>query len=132
VFCPGCLVVGAPPYAEDPGAAARFAAHPGLADWPLLVLSDDPARAAASPMNFLWTTFTRFAPGSDLHAAAVRLVRNHVAYTPPVALDARMKPGYPVELFADPATAALVGRRWSAYFPSGKVEMGDSARGHLL
>ncbi len=131
VFCPGCLVVGAPPYAEDPGAAARFAAHPGLADWPLLVLSDDPARAAASAMNFLWTTFTRFAPGEDLHAAGVRVVRNHLAYTPPIALDARMKPGYPAELFPDPATAARVGRRWAEYFPDGKVEMGDSGRGHL-
>ena len=132
VFCPGCLVVGAPPYAGDPEAAARFAAHPGLADWPLVVLSDDPVRAAASPMNFLWTTFTRFAPGSDLHAAQVRVVRNHLAYTPPIVFDARMKPGYPAELFADPETAALVERRWSTYFPSGKVEMGDSSRGHLL
>jgi UbiD family decarboxylase len=132
VFCPGCLVVGGPSYADDPGAAARFAAHPALADWPLLVLSDEPARAAASPMNFLWTTFTRFAPGSDLHAASTRVVRNHLAYTPPVLLDARMKPGYPEELFADQATAALVGRRWTEYFPGGGVEMGDSGRGHLL
>ena len=132
VFCPGCLVVGGPSYAQDPGAAARFAAHSGLADWPLLVLSDDPARAAASPMNFLWTTFTRFAPGTDLHAAATRVVRNHLAYTAPILLDARMKPGYPAELFADPGTAALVDRRWTEYFPAGRVEMGDSARGHLL
>jgi 3-polyprenyl-4-hydroxybenzoate decarboxylase len=132
VFCPGCLVVGGPSMAEEPEAAARFAAHPALADWPLVVLSDEPARAAASPMNFLWTTFTRFAPGTDLHAAARRVVRNHLAYTPPIVIDARMKPGYPPELFTDPETAALVSRRWREYFPGGGVEMGDSGRGHLL
>jgi hypothetical protein len=27
--------------------------------------------------------------------------------------------------------AALVSRRWKEYFPSGRVEMGDSERAHL-
>ena len=131
VFCAGCLVIGAPGYAADPGAAARFAAHPAFARWPLVVVTDDPARAARSPMNFLWTTFTRFEPAADLHSAASRIVRNHIARTPPVAIDARMKPGYPAELFCDETTAALVTRRWLEYFPSGKVEMGDSGLAHL-
>jgi 4-hydroxybenzoate decarboxylase subunit C len=131
VFCPGCLVVGGPAYADDPGAAARFAAHPAFAGWPLVVLTDEPRRAAASPINFLWTTFTRFEPAADLHAAATALVRHHVSYTPPILIDARMKPWYPKELFADEATAATVTRRWKEYFPGGKVEMGDSGTGHL-
>jgi len=131
VFCGGCLAVGAPPFATDPEAAARFAAHPAFAGWPLLVISDDPARATASPMNFLWTTFTRFEPAADLHAAATRVARNHLVRTPPIAIDARMKPSYPAELFVDAATAATVGRRWSEYFPAGGVEMGDSGLAHL-
>jgi hypothetical protein len=131
VFCAGCLVVGAPPYAEDPGAAARLAAHPAFAGWPLLVLSDEPRRAAASPINFLWTTFTRFEPAADLHAAAVTAGRNHLAYQPPIAIDARLKPGFPAELSCDPDTAATVTRRWREYFPAGGVEMGDSEAGHL-
>ena len=53
------------------------------------------------------------------------------AYRGPVAIDARLKPGFPQELSADPATAALVTRRWTEYFPSGRVAMGDSERGHL-
>ena len=32
---------------------------------------------------------------------------------------------------ADPDTARLVDGRWSQYFPAGKIEMGDSERGHL-
>jgi hypothetical protein len=130
VFCPGCLVVGAPRAESDPGAAARFAAHAAFKDWPLVVVTDDPARATASVINFLWTTFTRFEPAADVHSAAKRIVRNHVTFTAPVVLDARLKPGFPKELFADEATQALVTRRWKEYFPSG-VAMGDASKGHL-
>ncbi|HVF60844.1 MAG TPA: UbiD family decarboxylase [Thermoanaerobaculia bacterium] len=132
VFCGGCLVVGTLlPFATDPGAASRLAAHPAFAGWPLLVLTDEPRRAAASPINFLWTTFTRFEPAADVHAARVELRGNHVAYTPPVLLDARLKPWFPRELSADPDTAALVTRRWREYFPAGGVEMGDAESAHL-
>ena len=46
-------------------------------------------------------------------------------------IDARRKPWYPEELFADDATAATVTRRWREYFPGGGVEMGDSGLAHL-
>jgi UbiD family decarboxylase len=131
VFCAGCLVVGAPSYAAEPGAAARLATEPVFAGWPLVVLSDEPARAAASAMNFLWTTFTRFEPAADIHAAERRIVRNHVAYRGPIVIDARLKPGFPKELSCSPEIADLVTRRWKEYFPSGRVEMGDSERAHL-
>ena len=131
VFCGGCLVVGAPGYANEPGAAARLAAAPAFAGWPLLVITDEPARAAASPMNFLWTTFTRFEPAADIHAAGHTVVRNHLSYRGPIAIDARMKPGYPAELACRDDIAATVSRRWAEYFPAGGVEMGDSDRAHL-
>jgi 3-polyprenyl-4-hydroxybenzoate decarboxylase len=131
VFCGGCLVVGGPPAADDPEAGTRLAAHPAFQGWPLLVLTDEAARAAASPMNFLWTTFTRFEPAADIHAAATRVVRHHVVHEPPVLIDARRKPGFPRELACDPDTASLVSRRWREYFPDGPVEMGDSEQAHL-
>jgi 3-polyprenyl-4-hydroxybenzoate decarboxylase len=131
VFSPGCLVVEAPPYAEDPGAAAALAADPAFDGWPLIVLADDAAKHARSTVSFLWSTFTRFDPASDVHAARVELVSNHPAFTPPIAIDARRKPSYPGELFCDEATAAKVGRRWREYFPAGGVEMGDSDRANL-
>jgi UbiD family decarboxylase len=130
-FCRGCLVVGGPSWSAEPGAAARFAAHPGFAEWPLIVMTDDPGRALASPVNFLWTTFTRFEPAADIHAAGVDVKRHHLSYTPPLVIDARVKPPYPDELFCDPETAGLVSRRWKEYFPDGGVDMGDSDRGHL-
>ena len=119
VFCAGCLVVEAASAEADPGAAARLVSDPAFADWPLVVLTDDAGRATASPMNFLWTTFTRFEPAADIHARAQGIVRHHPTYTPPIAIDARFKPTYPKELAVDPDTAALVTRRWREYFPRG-------------
>jgi 3-polyprenyl-4-hydroxybenzoate decarboxylase len=130
-FCAGCLVVGGPRYDVEPGAASRLAADPAFSTWPLVVLTDDPPRAAASAMNFLWTTFTRFEPAADIHAAATRVVRNHLAYSAPVLIDARMKPWYPQEVRCDPAVAGRVSERWREYFPGGGVEMGDAEQAHL-
>ena len=131
VFCGGCLVVGVSSAVDDPDAPARIAAHATFADWPLVVLTDEPARAARSAINFLWTTFTRFEPAADIHAAATRVVRNHLAYTAPVVIDARLKPGFPEELSCRPDVASRVSDRWLEYFPGGGVEMGDSESGHL-
>ena len=137
VFSPGCLVLQAGPFPRDvgPGQPAsdlqEILAHPSLDDWPLVVFSDDAARATKSIFNFLWSTFTRFEPAADLHGRSVSLIRHHASFTPPVAIDARMKPSYPEELFCDAETASLVERRWKEYFPKGGVEMGDSDRGHL-
>ena len=131
VFCGGCLVVGTRSYADDPQAPSRVAAHPAFAGWPLVVVSDEPDRATRSDMNFLWTTFTRFEPAADIHSAGQRVVRNHLTYEPPVVIDARMKPWYPAEVTCRPDVASKVSSRWVEYFPGGKVQMGDSERGHL-
>jgi UbiD family decarboxylase len=131
VASPGCLVLAGAAHGEDPELAERAVRDPAFEDWPLLVLSDDAERATRSTVNFLWTTFTRFDPAGDVRARETRLVHNHPAFTPPILIDARMKEPYPEELLCDPATAELVDRRWSEYFPGGGVEMGDSDRGHL-
>ncbi|TDI13098.1 MAG: UbiD family decarboxylase [Acidobacteria bacterium] len=137
VFSPGCLVLEAQAYPArleqgDPAPdVTPLLQHPSLAKWPLVVLTDDARRATRSVFNFLWTTFTRFEPAADLHGRSVELIRNHPSFTPPVAIDARMKPWYPEELFCDADTAAVVERRWSEYFPGKGVEMGDSDRAHL-
>ena len=131
VFCPGCSVIDGPSFASDPDAAARLAGDPAFADWPLVVLADDARRTTVSPMNFLWSVFTRFEPAADIHPAAQRVVRHHLSYSAPIVIDARMKPPYPEELFCDDDTAKLVTQRWKEYFPDGGVEMGDSDKGHL-
>ena len=131
VFCRGCLVAGGPSAADEPDLPARAASHPAFLGWPLVVLTDDAERAARSAMNFLWTTFTRFEPAADIHAASTRVVRNHLARTAPIVIDARLPPSFPAELSCRPDVADRVTRRWREYFPEGNVEMGDAERGHL-
>lgn len=122
VFCPGCLVVDGPSYSAEPDAAARLV---GMDErWPLIVLVDDARRTVASDTRFLWTVFTRFEPAADIRSRT-RIARNHVVHEGSIIIDARMKPGYPEELFCDEATARTVDERWKTYFPAGKVEMGD-------
>jgi len=128
-FCGGCLVVSGPPYEQDPTFLAKVL--PSLEPWPLVVLADDARRTASTQTRFLWTTFTRFEPAADLVAAHTRVHRHHLVHEGPIGIDARMKPTYPKELFADPTTRTTVDRRWSEYFPSGGVEMGDSDAAHL-
>ncbi len=131
VFCGGCLAIGGPTFAEDPAFAATLARAPELADWPLVVLTDTPARATASATNFLWTTFTRFEPAADLHCAASEIRRNQIIRRGPVLIDARMKPWYPGEVMSDPAVADRVQNRWRELFPDRRIQMGDADRAHL-
>jgi 3-polyprenyl-4-hydroxybenzoate decarboxylase len=116
VFCGGCLVLQGKSYAEDPEQAVRLAKDPALADWPLVVLHDD-ATVSRSTKDFLWSTWTRFEPASDIYAADTKVIRHHLAYTGPIVIDARTKPGFPRELIVRDDIAELVDRRWREYFP---------------
>jgi UbiD family decarboxylase len=118
VFCGGCLVVEGVPYAQDAEQAARLAREKCFADWPLVILHDD-AQVAHNVADFLWATWTRFEPAADIHAAETTIRRQHLSYSAPIVIDARMKPGYPDELIARPDIAELVERRWREYFPRG-------------
>ncbi len=118
VFCGGCLVLQGASYAENEALAARVACEPVFADWPLIVLHDDASVACSSP-DFLWATWTRFEPASDIYAAQTTVERHHLVYKAPVVIDARTKPGFPDELVVRDDIAKLVDRRWSEYFPRG-------------
>jgi UbiD family decarboxylase len=115
VFCAGCLVVDGIPYAKDAGISELILENKEFKDWPLIILVDDAKKACRDTMSFLWTTFTRFEPGADIHAAAKEIKRNHISYAGPILIDARMKPGYPAELECDENTKKLVDRRWGEY-----------------
>ena len=119
VFAPGALCVDGPSWASDRTFGERLAADPAVLGWPLVALVDDAPAAARDARAFLWHVFTRFEPAADLSARRREVVRNHVAFTPPVVVDARSKPWMPREVEADPATVALVDRRWREYFPGG-------------
>ncbi|MEY4667754.1 MAG: hypothetical protein RL518_453 [Pseudomonadota bacterium] len=116
-FCPGCLVIEGDSYESAKELPLHIARSESLGEWPLIVVVDNAEAATRDSSSFLWTTFTRFEPAADIHAAYTGIHRNHVTFTPPIALDARMKPWYPAEVEADPDTRTLVDRRWKEYFP---------------
>ena len=130
VYCGGCLVISGPSLEESPDAASRYAAHPAFSEWPLLVVHDQAKRTAHSDMNFLWSTFTRFDPATDIYASKTETSFNQILRQPPIAIDARVPSSFPKELFCDEETEKLVDRRWKEYFPSGQT-MGDARQGHL-
>jgi 3-polyprenyl-4-hydroxybenzoate decarboxylase len=109
VFCGGCLVLQGGAVADD------VATHPVFAEWPLIVLHDD-ASVARSSTDFLWATWTRFEPASDIYAARTEVKRHHLVYTAPIVIDARTKPGFPDELIVREDIKNLVDRRWGEYF----------------
>jgi 3-polyprenyl-4-hydroxybenzoate decarboxylase len=115
-YCRGCLVVAGDAYAADPVLPERIVKHAGesLADWPLVFITDD-LSAARGQTPFLWTVFTRFNPASDLYAKST-VDRHHIRYELPIVIDARMKPGYPDELFPRQDIVRKVDMRWKEYF----------------
>lgn len=115
VYCRGCLVVEGDSYENEKDLANRIATSGAFDDWPLIVLHDD-ANVARSTDAFLWATWTRFDPASDIYAKEITLKNNSIGYETPIVIDARMKPWYPKEVEADPATVKLVDDRWSEYF----------------
>jgi UbiD family decarboxylase len=117
IFCGGCLVLQGASYGEDPEQAAQLGKDERLANWPLVVLHDDASVARASK-DFLWSTWTRFEPASDIYAARTEVIRHHLSYTAPLVMDARTKPEFPKELIVRDDIAALVNRRWREYFPT--------------
>ena len=115
-FCAGCLVVKGAAYSEEPQQAKHLAPQPAFAEWPLVILHDDPG-VVGSASDFLWSTWTRFEPAGDIYAAKTEVTRHHLAYTAPMVIDARKKPSLPDELVVLDDIARLVDRRWREYFP---------------
>jgi len=114
-FCAGCLVIEAAPYVDDKGLASRIASDKAFREWQMVVVHDK-IEFARSAEKFLWATWTRFDPASDITAAGVTTRNNHIGYAAPVVIDARMKPWYPSEVEPREDIVELVNNRWSEYF----------------
>jgi len=117
VFCGGCLVVEGESYANDETLARRIAESGKFDDWQIVVLHDS-ADFAKSVDKFLWATWTRFNPSTDIHAKDNNIKNNHIVYDAPIVIDARTKPWYPKEVEARDDILKLVDERWREYFPA--------------
>ena len=112
IFCKGVVAIDGAIELSD---IASILAHEAFTDWPLVILVDDAKQATHSPLEFLWTLFTRFEPQSDIYPLREKLSRHHISYDLPLLIDARQKKHYPPEALSDPHTHNLVNRRWHEY-----------------
>ncbi len=117
VALPGVLALEAPPHSGITASAeyeARLVevcdalAEQDLAGFPLITLVDDAAFAAASLNNWIWTTFTRANPATDLLGVGAFAFRKHFGCRGPVVIDARWKPHMAPPLVEDPAITKRV------------------------
>ncbi|MDQ2747035.1 MAG: UbiD family decarboxylase, partial [Acidobacteriota bacterium] len=117
VFCGGCLVLEAENYEFDNEMGERIAKSGAFDDFQIVVLHDK-LEYADSADQFLWATWTRFNPSTDIYAKELTVKNNHISYHAPMVIDARMKPWYPKEVAAHEDIVQLVDRRWREYFPN--------------
>ncbi|MCB1023846.1 MAG: UbiD family decarboxylase [Acidobacteria bacterium] len=121
VYCGGCLVLEAESYNADSEKndseklGKRIAESGKFDDFEVVVLHDS-IEFARSSDKFLWATWTRFNPSTDIYAKNVDVVNNHISYGSPVVIDARMKPWYPKEVEVREDIKELVDKRWNEYF----------------
>lgn len=125
VFCRGCLVLEAESYASDNEKVyanklgKRIAGSGKFDDFEIVILHDS-IEFARSNDKFLWATWTRFNPSTDIFAKKIEVKNNHISYNAPIVIDARMKPWYPKEVEVRDDIAKLVDKRWLDYFPNKK------------
>lgn len=116
LVAPGILVVTAPRFVGESSRAdldrfcRQYAPHdaPGI---PLVTLVDEASFAAASFQNWLWVTFTRANPASDVDGVGSRTVDKHWGCQGALVIDARIKPHHAPPLVEAPQVTAKVDAR---------------------
>ena len=76
--------------------------------WPLIVVTDDSEFSAANLENFLWVTFTRSNPATDVHGIGEATHQKHWGCTGPLVIDARLKPHHAPPVEEDPDVVTKV------------------------
>ncbi|MDZ4680046.1 MAG: UbiD family decarboxylase [Saprospiraceae bacterium] len=112
---PGVLAIRGPQFTGDASAKdcecltdhlSRF----DLSGFPLLVLTDDSAFAAANVNNFVWTTFTRANPSHDIYGVDPFVQHKHWGCRGPLLIDSRIKLHHAPPLITDRGVEERVDR----------------------
>ncbi|MBQ7585332.1 MAG: UbiD family decarboxylase, partial [Desulfovibrionaceae bacterium] len=75
-------------------------------EFPLVVVADDADFVAKNWSNFLWTTFTKSDPSTDIYGAKSEFLGKHFGCEPPLIIDARSKSFHAPSLEEDPKVIA--------------------------
>lgn len=100
-------------YAEEVAALDAWCAHAKDLDWTgiqLIVLADDAGFVAENINNFVWVTFTRSNPASDIYGVDSFTSFKHWGCHGPLIIDARNKPHHAPALIKDEAVERRVDR----------------------
>jgi 4-hydroxy-3-polyprenylbenzoate decarboxylase len=124
LILPGVLAIEGPPcepprFRSNPANPQsnsadieRFCASFNRSDVPdgfrLIVIADDSQFVAESLRNFLWVTFTRSNPATDIHGIESFMRDKHWGCHGPLVIDARPKPHHAPPLVADPEVSRRV------------------------
>ena len=108
---PGVLIIEGPAYRADAEGrdltvgkfCERFDRHGPINRFPLVVIVDDSEFAARTMDNFLWTTFTRSDPATDVYGIESFTADKHWGCHGALVIDARTKPHHAPPLVEDPA-----------------------------
>jgi 4-hydroxy-3-polyprenylbenzoate decarboxylase len=111
ICLPGILAVQAPPSGQGRGQCDEviedfcrfYGARACLNGFPLVVVCDDSSFTAATLNNFLWVTFTRSNPATDVYGINAVTHGRHWGCEGPLVIDARVKPFHAPPLVDDPA-----------------------------
>lgn len=106
VALPGVLVVQGRTFqnADDIKLLCeQWAGTDAIAQFPLVVIADDSEFTARTLDNFIWVTFTRSSPASDIHGVGAHVTDKHWGCRFPLVIDARIKPHHAPPLEDDPA-----------------------------
>ncbi|MEM7452855.1 MAG: UbiD family decarboxylase, partial [Planctomycetota bacterium] len=117
---PGILAINAPEFAPSDGTRTdpslerfceAFDAGASINQFPLILLVDDSEFTARTLNNFLWVTFTRSNPATDISGIESSIVNKHWGCRGSLVIDARIKPHHAPPLIEDPEVTRKVDAR---------------------
>ncbi|MFW5490380.1 MAG: UbiD family decarboxylase [Desulfovibrio sp.] len=116
LFVPGILVVQGPKHTSGPDRpdrrlqtlAKQLGESSCMDGLPLVVVADDSRFTASNWENFLWITFTRSDPATDVYGGNASTHCKHWGCSGPVIIDARLKAHQAPPLEPDPEAVARV------------------------
>lgn len=92
-----------------------------LGRFPLITLVDDSEFVARSLSNWLWSTFTRSNPATDIDGVDAGVESKHWGCRGPLVIDARVKPHHAPPLIEDAETMAKIDAMAARGGPLGKL-----------
>lgn len=117
VVMPGVVAVSAPKFTEQNGArqveqfTRAYNAESSINRFALVTLVDDSEFSSSTLNNWLWTTFTRSNPASDVSGIEAETLQKHWGCRGALVIDARFKPWQAPPVVEDPETLAKVDAR---------------------